>query len=72
MIRSVREPSSLTSQRPPPQTPLAMNGRPHRGTGLDPGPAPGQARYRREERPGHLLVRLRPEHRQHQRRITIR
>jgi hypothetical protein len=36
MIRSVREPSSLTSQRPPPQTPLAM-------TGLDPGPTPGQA-----------------------------
>jgi hypothetical protein len=41
MIRSVREPSSLTSQRPPPQTPLATNSRPHRGTGLDPGPAPG-------------------------------
>jgi hypothetical protein len=35
MIRSVREPSSLTSQRPRPQTPLAM-------TGLDPGPLPGK------------------------------
>jgi hypothetical protein len=44
MIRSVREPSSLTSQRPPPQTPPAM-------TGLDPGPTPGQARYRRENDP---------------------
>jgi hypothetical protein len=61
MIRSVREPSSLTSQRPPPQTPLAM-------TSPDRGPTPGQARYRREERPG----RLRPEHHHHRRRITIR
>jgi hypothetical protein len=35
MITSAREPSSLTSQRLPPQTPLAM-------TGLDPGPTAGR------------------------------
>ncbi len=42
MIRSVPEPSSLTSQRPPPQTPLAMNSRPYAVPAWTWAPLPGR------------------------------